>query len=428
MAVDSQTGRIYKDVEGDDGLSIAQVARALTRSTQDLGQLCGDFKLESNNTRTALHRINPWAKWKPYRSSKLETEYLTQSTSLTHRRKFGLHWPEFGSPTSVNNSGVKLYQVYDNDTETNLKKVMNGWVYQTPRGKGQGDLGENEWFRLLDFDNYYHNANTPLLLPPADITVSTQAAQTMPISAIKNEDPLPYEITLADFSDLSTYHFCVVGYLLVGDIPANPNFFVETNSTALGDNGGYSVSPKFTPQHFAGKLGTWYVYPCLCSRGDISFYQVPDSSDSDSSLKEATYIPLPCTKKWIIFVTSTQRRAILTADKTSQTHTSVKFTITLVNESSNRYNFDDVTVWLYHAGRDPETDFKLTDEQEITIPAQMVEAGQQVTYDYYYTHPVTILPSLWQDLVLFATGGSNFAKVGPIAAIVPSNAEQSNNQ
>jgi hypothetical protein len=306
---------------------------------------------------------------------------------------------------------VKLYEVYDNDPATNAKYAMNGWEYARPRGVGQGYLGANEYFRILDFEEYLHTANEPLLLSGAIVLVSTQAARTMPIAAIRNENPdTDWELTLADFPDLSAYYFCVVGYLSDnGRIPANPNYFVESAATSLGDGGPYSVSPNFTPSNFSGKLGTWYVYPCLCSVGSISFYQV------SGSLPSAYYIPLPCTQMWQVAVTDNARSATLSADKTSATQTSVSFDLTLINDSSNTHIFNAVEVWLMHAGRTPD-DVLENDEWRISMPSQTVLSEQTFTYP---TQTITIQPSLWQDLVLFATGGSGFTRVGPIAAIVP---------
>ena len=135
MAHDSN--RIYI---GSTGVEIADLQQVFGTSDNDLGLLCSDKTWDKDVTPHVLvdaERINPLAKYKPVRHSKIGL--LTVGERESTRYGFG--------------SGIIPSL---NLTQASPK---NDWVYQPPRG-----LANNEWFRLRDFEGYSHGACTPLAL------------------------------------------------------------------------------------------------------------------------------------------------------------------------------------------------------------------------------------------------------------------------
>lgn len=143
MSYNSSTGIVYIDTSTnpDTGVSIGDVGQALSRSDSDLGLLCSDKKRESNSL-VRMYRTNPMAKYKPVRHDSLGP--LTVAERASTRYGFGDALPPILS------------------MQQNVPQ--NDWVYKPPRGKGGGDNGENEWYRLLDFNGYATFACAPLAL------------------------------------------------------------------------------------------------------------------------------------------------------------------------------------------------------------------------------------------------------------------------
>lgn len=111
-------------------LSIGDISKAVGITSGDLGTIIksgGQSKL-----------INRWAKNKPVRSA--------NPGILTAAEKQAVNY-------GLNPPGLRTYIG---------QTLADEWVYLYPRGKGQGDNGENEWFRILDFDNYHGDAIQPI--------------------------------------------------------------------------------------------------------------------------------------------------------------------------------------------------------------------------------------------------------------------------
>lgn len=116
-------------------LSTFDIAKALHANSTDTGTLCSSGL------------ISPWAKYKPLRRG-VTVELTEQERAASH---YGMKFPTTLSATAP----YYLLSYYDGE--------MNGWDKLLPRGKGGGDYGEDEWYRILDFDGYEHNPILPVL-------------------------------------------------------------------------------------------------------------------------------------------------------------------------------------------------------------------------------------------------------------------------
>lgn len=108
------------------------VARTLQRSTGDEGQLCGDF----DEIGRFVGRINKWSRRKPVR------------------------WSTPGGPTDNELQALRYGMDFSplTDWDDDHDSTVLRWDYLLPRG-----LQQHEWFRILDFDGYNHNAIPPIV-------------------------------------------------------------------------------------------------------------------------------------------------------------------------------------------------------------------------------------------------------------------------
>ena len=377
-------------------VSIADLRTLLGAGSGDLG-----YNVRNGNIRT-------WAKYKPFRSTSLTVLPDTQRGGSPYY--FGLSFPQFNSPTAANASGLKLYTPYDNDSSI-ARYALNGWEYLRPRGRGSA--GGDEWYRLLDFAGYDHGATEPLILMGGNIEASTALSTAVTIGAIRKDSFATGEIDLATMPDVRDMYFSLVGYRLIGgDIPSSPDIFVVSAASPVS-SGLLAATINFTGANFpAARLGTWAIYPCLCSVGNINYYQA-----SGQSLPSATYIPLPCCKRWTADVASNQRTASLYGQKVSNDHTTAWYRLR-INNTATAYTFTGVRVWFLHSYHTP-SDTLLADEKYLDFGDITVAANG--TYDTGSTYlQTTIQSSLWADLTLYATCSAGFDRVGPVMPLTPS--------
>ena len=110
-------------------IGMGDISNAVAYGSLDLGTLI------ANGT------IKPMAKYKPVRHS--EVGILNETQRAATRYGFGSTLPQL--PMSV-------------------AEPQNDWAYQRPRG-----IGNNEWYRMLDFDGYVNDACHPLVLSAEQI-------------------------------------------------------------------------------------------------------------------------------------------------------------------------------------------------------------------------------------------------------------------
>lgn len=153
----------------NDGLSIAQVARCLTRGTLDLGQLCSDQSWDStiNNSNggwVRVNRINKWSKCKPVRYDTLSHYYdqldiTPYNSSKAVKGQYELmHDAHYGF--NIWNEG----SIFKTSIPELIKKVrfsLGEWPYSPPRGVDPL-LSRIEPFRLLDFNLYHGESQAPV--------------------------------------------------------------------------------------------------------------------------------------------------------------------------------------------------------------------------------------------------------------------------
>ena len=162
----NSNGRIFIETRSGVtyGVEIADLQQVLGRGTGDLGLLCSDQEWYDNNGTPALrlvNKINKWAKYKPIRLNKLGL--VTDSERLLEN--YGLTIPSAGYGS----------------IDAMIADLPNAdWTYLRPRGKGNGQGGSDEWFRLRDFEGYFHGAPAPLY-PLADVSNTTAAEDTVSV-------------------------------------------------------------------------------------------------------------------------------------------------------------------------------------------------------------------------------------------------------
>lgn len=119
--------RIYIDTSTTppSGVSVYDVQSVLAEQYSDVGNLC------------ISQNINRWAKNKPVRSSALKVLTLADLQDVY----FGLDVPIYGT------GKITVIQSF-------LDAFATAYAYLRPRGKGNGESGADEWFRLRDFDGY----------------------------------------------------------------------------------------------------------------------------------------------------------------------------------------------------------------------------------------------------------------------------------
>lgn len=135
MPYDSSTGRIYigGTQQSPVGISVADVNAVIQAGSLDVGTLC-----------TSGH-VNPWAKYKPFRSNQ-----LNPTAPQKQDRNYGLYIPYY---TTI---GGMVGDMYNNrwTNAANYSSSRLPWAWEKPRGYGETN---HEWYRLLDFNEYKHS-------------------------------------------------------------------------------------------------------------------------------------------------------------------------------------------------------------------------------------------------------------------------------
>lgn len=127
-------GNVYIDtsVNPPKGISIYDVQTALKDNHRDIGGLC------------TSNKINPWSKSKPVRQGTPNQEANWQAAWSGN---YGI------VPYRIGTGSSALSTLYN----FSFDGAMNGWTYEKPRGLAT----YNEWYRLMDFNGYQHNAPNP---------------------------------------------------------------------------------------------------------------------------------------------------------------------------------------------------------------------------------------------------------------------------
>ena len=252
MAYNTNTGIIYIDTNANPnlGVSIYDLQRALGRGEHDLGLLCSDMR-KSGASLVRANATNPLAKYKPVRHDALAVLSLVQRASKRYGFAVGL------PPT------LDL-------TQNNLPQ--NDWVYLPPRGKGGGEGGADEWYRIRDFEGYAVGACTPLVVSTGQLVYDANAESQILLfgngmsNAIRQDgktwvDDQSLSLSeLLDSGSSSVYEY-YISFLLIDKTDYAKNLLV-TNKT-MGDFVGDEYASFIFPVYAQGQTVSGVTYPAV---------------------------------------------------------------------------------------------------------------------------------------------------------------------
>lgn len=227
-------------------VSFSDVNTVLGTSHTDLGNLCKDTN------------IKMWAKYKPVRSSAIDT-ISGQWDSTNNKWKSTANWWKgtdgacglaftgFSSLGTPSTSNTFLYQ---------LRRNALPWIYNKPQG------GTLQVFRLQDFACYIHYAECPV----GDMAGAGRTIY-IPSTGTGLELSLNWDIATVDEDNLSVVDFSYNGislsdfYLAVMMWKSDTSYFLVSSDNKIGANGGMIV--KTTVGY--SDIGTYTVYPFFSS-------------------------------------------------------------------------------------------------------------------------------------------------------------------
>lgn len=174
--------RVYIDntTTPPTGITPSDVGAVITRSTGDVGQLCGDMIWDDtlNNGNGGWRRANAINKWSKCKSVGFDTMSAnppydqTNTDPLTIQNNRGqyalMRDAHYGFHTGGGEEGA-IWRFSIMEIVKALHSTGGIWIYYPPTG-----IADNEMYRLLDFNEYHHNAVAPdTYVFPAD-TLGTE--------------------------------------------------------------------------------------------------------------------------------------------------------------------------------------------------------------------------------------------------------------
>ena len=280
---------------------VGDVAYVLGRHTGDVGHLCGDTDVVVNGV-VVDHggKINKWAKFKPYRSSSVETSSTGRQAAF-----YGLSVEVFDA-IGTNPGTVGTF----------IQKLVNGelsWEFAPPRG-----LLQSEWFRILDFDGYDSESVCP---------IGELGSTNIPITqgnAIIAWD-LPSQLSTGNLKltdlrinnvQLSSFYLGVLLY------KSDFSYHIVTSDSVLG-SGDVQVTLSGLPDSMAG---TWRMYPFFSSL----HYDLDQSQRVGKYLSAGWDTPY----KEITFRLTSQSMSVYAYGVWNSAHTQIQFFVEAFNEDS----------------------------------------------------------------------------------------------
>ena len=212
-------------------------------------------------TLIANGNIKPMAKYKPVRRP--EIGILNETQRAETRYGFG---------TISDKSLPKL--------PMSTAEPQNDWVYLRPQG-----IGDNEWYRMLDFDGYVSNACHPLVIKAEQISYDglsvvmlygdsmTNGQRSDGKSWVANES-LSLDELLLSGEDYTGYN---IAFILCSGGKKN---LIVTNVTAR----------KFI--HDKNNVNGFYFYPSLYEEGGVKYPAVPLLASTKSGDKVTVIVCL----------------------------------------------------------------------------------------------------------------------------------------
>lgn len=196
--------------------------------------------------------INPWAKFKPVRTS--DKFYTSQFDYTNNKWKSDADWWKAGSYQMI--GSINPYFTQFQFTTANLTYLknkynggMNGWTYYQP----------NSVYRLMDFAGYNHNAPAPIYGFTMSQSITQSGRLWAQIQITYDGSGSADSITIGDFSS------SMFGSLYFGLLITNSNdtpVLIATDTVT----GGGTVNRTFEGSGEILAVGTYKAYPILINR------------------------------------------------------------------------------------------------------------------------------------------------------------------
>lgn len=174
-----------------------------TKQSSDVGALCGAVvgqtipATDANGPWTVTReRINKWAKYKPVRLAEIDTTSQLKSDKMW---KTPSELPAGVTPWWKGTSGnCGITFATFGDIETSLKAAIDNkttiWGYENA----------NQFFRLIDFNEYHHEALPPTYAVSAS-TAQLKAGSTLKIMVATSIDD-GYSVRFSDIGSFNNYY------------------------------------------------------------------------------------------------------------------------------------------------------------------------------------------------------------------------------
>lgn len=353
MAYDKNTRKLYIDKSSDKGgLALWEIYDCLrynkrdTRGNRNLGMVIVNGK------------INIWSAKKPIRS--------TEPNGLNYE---DMKFANFGLEIPIYDSINAVMTAYGTENA--------GWTYARPR------QSNGEWFRMNDFDGYWHFAPCPFnpFSYPATGTTKTgghfKAQTTMQaVGGESNE-----QITIADITDIKDKYYGI--YLVNNQNTARIR--VITSDKTIGENG-VEIDVK-TDQMSTGEYS---VIPF------ISSVMIEDSSFPVNGVK---YTPIPNNSVGIITLYDSWFMIVLEAQLSNDNKITYRYQVTNTDAGARTLSNNYILFRMANNSFDAPLNAYESQTRLINLT---IQAG--ATYDSGWSQPVEVSnevasnPKVWLSL------------------------------
>ena len=257
-----------------------------TKQSSDVGALCGAVvgqtipATDANGPWTvARERINKWAKYKPVRLAEIDT---TSQLKADKTWKTPSELPAGVTPWWKGTSGnCGITFAAFGDIETSLKAAIDNkttiWGYENA----------NQFFRLIDFNEYHHEALPPTYAVSAS-TAQLKAGSTLKIMVATSIDD-GYSVRFSDIGSFNNYYHTAAIFDGSGNLK-----LIHSAPKTVGQYGDGETIEIEIPWN----NGT-YGYDGILQENQTYYAYVFISSASytcqtSEYVGDYTYIPMPC--------------------------------------------------------------------------------------------------------------------------------------
>lgn len=289
-------------------------------------------------------RINPWAKYKPLAWGK-----------VTYRNSDWWKGPDGLCGLDINSNHI--YGAISTFLSAARNNQIKSWNYLAPQAG-------TDWFRLLDFNGYNHNAVPPLnklvntnitVYPSTGILTVQYNANTSDTSSIQLQD---IRIPVVGMETKDMYAGALVydnvSYLAGTDNKRLQEYFVA------GDN---VIGIPLSGYTFQGTR-TWNVVPFLCT-AQFSGNSLPSSG---------TIIPIPMAFGQITVTLRVSSVRIYNYGYfLSSDMSKLYYGFTILNGTGSTVTTGEITTVLLNANQDQIS-------RVVTVPSQTIAAGASFQY------------------------------------------------